>query len=94
LGTAQCRLEGIRKSFAAGCTVDADCVKAAVDANCIAYGLCEPKPAVLSANVDAFLAAAHAELQSYCGQVSCNEEWACTGMFHPTVCNGGACTSR
>lgn len=94
MGVELCRLEIIRAKFAGGCTVDADCVKVDVDANCISYGMCEAKPAVHASAVTSFKQAAAAELSGYCGQVSCALGGSCAPLDSAAHCQQGSCVTR
>lgn len=93
MGEELCRLEVIRQAHAVGCTSDADCVKADYVANCLSYGLCEPRPSVLGARKSAFEAALNAELSAFCSRTNCGGG-SCVELRVQAICEQGTCQSR
>ncbi len=89
-----CRLEGLRQVSAAGCSQNEDCVLAEYQSNCVTYGLCEPRPAVLSTRTQTFAADIGSELAAYCARSRCFGGGSCAPYVGVAVCTQGRCEAQ
>lgn len=88
-----CRLELLRREMATGCAVDSDCMLVAYSANCLTYGLCDPRPAILVAKSNDFSAAVAQELNLYCAGQNCSGG-LCAPLQTEPFCEMGICQTR
>ncbi len=92
-GNQRCKLERLRREFAA-CTRNEECeVLPFITNNCIGYGTC-PRASVAVGQGEPFRNAAHASLKTHCAEVLCHEGGSCPVLFETALCEQGFCQTR